>query len=186
MKHMSPVIPFQLLLATENSQRPHYGKQQSPNYTNGTSCGITHWGRDTMDAISQTTFSNAFSWTKMQEFRLKFHWSLFLKVQLTIFHHWFRQWLGGEQATSHYLNQWWPSSTTHICVTRPQWDNLCEVLSDRLFGVETCWIFQLYQLTSMIFFMKQFVSLICQKDLPIIPIYYKRSNVLFSFKNTNL
>ena len=26
-----------------------------------------------------------------------------------------------EQATSHYLNQWWPSSTTHICVTRPQW-----------------------------------------------------------------
>ena len=24
-------------------------------------------------------------------------------------------------ATSHYLNQWWPSSTTHICVTRPHW-----------------------------------------------------------------
>ena len=23
--------------------------------------------------------------------------------------------------TIHYLNQWWPSSTTHICVTRPQW-----------------------------------------------------------------
>ena len=59
----------------------------------------------------------------MCEFRLKFHWSLFLRVQLTIFQHWFRQWLGAEQATSHYLNQWWPSSTTHICVTRPQWVN---------------------------------------------------------------
>ena len=26
---------------------------------------LTHWGRDKMDAISQTTFSNAFSWMKM-------------------------------------------------------------------------------------------------------------------------
>ena len=25
------------------------------------------------------------------------------------------------QATSHYLNQWWSSQLTHICVTRPQW-----------------------------------------------------------------
>ena len=34
-----------------------------------------------IDAISQTTFSNAFSWMKMFEFRLKFHWSLFSRVQ---------------------------------------------------------------------------------------------------------
>ena len=60
-----------------------------------------------MDAISQTTFSNAFSWMKMFEFRLKFHWSLFLRYQLTIFQHWFRYWLGAVQATSLYLNQWW-------------------------------------------------------------------------------
>ena len=46
--------------------------------------GLTHWGRDKMDAISQTTCSSAFSWMKMFEFRLKFHWSLFLRVQLTI------------------------------------------------------------------------------------------------------
>ena len=51
----------------------------------------THWGRDKMDAISQTTLSNAFSWMNMIEFRFKFHWSLFLRVQLTIFH---------------YLSQW--------------------------------------------------------------------------------
>ena len=50
---------------------------------------LTHWGRDKMAAISQTTLSIAFSWMKILEFRLNFHWSLFLRVQLTIFHHWF-------------------------------------------------------------------------------------------------
>ena len=43
-----------------------------------------------MDAISQTTFSNAFSWMEMFEFRLKCHWSLCPRVQLTIFQQWFR------------------------------------------------------------------------------------------------
>ena len=54
-------------------------------------CGmlLTHWGRDKMAAFSQTTLSNAFSWMKIIEFRLKFHWSLFLRVLLTIFQHWF-------------------------------------------------------------------------------------------------
>ena len=84
---------------------------------------LTHWGRDKTDAILQTTFSNAISWMKMFEFWLKFHWCLFIKPQLTIFQHWFGLWLGAEQATSHYLNQWWPSSTTHICVTRHRWVN---------------------------------------------------------------
>ena len=55
-----------------------------------------------MDAISQTTFSSAFSWMKMFEFPLKFHWSLFLMVQLT---HWGR--------------------VTHICV-----GNLTIIYSD--------------------------------------------------------
>ena len=68
---------------------------------------LTHWGRDKMAVVSQTTLSNAFSWMKMLEFRLRFLWSLFLRVQLTIIQHWFRQWLGAGQATSHYLNQWW-------------------------------------------------------------------------------
>ena len=68
---------------------------------------LTHWGRDKMVAIFQTTFSNGFSWMKMYEFRLTLHWSLFLGVQLTIFQHWFRYWLGADQATSHCLIQWW-------------------------------------------------------------------------------
>ena len=67
---------------------------------------LTHWGRDKMAIIFQTTFSNAFSLMKMDEFRLRFHQSLFPRFQLTIFQHWFRQWLGAVQATSHYLNQW--------------------------------------------------------------------------------
>ena len=51
---------------------------------------LTHWGWEKMAAISQTTFSSAFSWMKMFEFRLKFHWSLFLRAQLSISQHWFR------------------------------------------------------------------------------------------------
>ena len=39
---------------------------------------------------SEMTSWNAFSWMKLYEFRLKFHWSLFLRVQLTIFQHRFR------------------------------------------------------------------------------------------------
>ena len=52
--------------------------------------GLTHWGRDKMAAIFQTTFSNRFSWMKMYELWLKFQWNLFRGVQLTIFQHWFR------------------------------------------------------------------------------------------------
>ena len=68
---------------------------------------LTHWGRDKMAATSQTTFSSAFPWMKMFEFWLKFHRNLFIRVKLTIFHDWFRIWLGADQVKSHYLNQWW-------------------------------------------------------------------------------
>ena len=60
-----------------------------------------------MFAILQRTFSKAFSWMKMLKLWLRFHWCLFRRVQLTIFQHWFRSWFGADQATSHYLNQWW-------------------------------------------------------------------------------
>ena len=51
---------------------------------------LSHWSRDKMAAIFQTTFSNAFSWIKMYEFRIRFHWNLFPGVQLTMFQNWFR------------------------------------------------------------------------------------------------
>ena len=41
---------------------------------------LTHWGRNKMDAISQTTFWNVFSWMKIFEFQIKFHWNMFLGV----------------------------------------------------------------------------------------------------------
>ena len=41
---------------------------------------LTHWGRDKMAAIFQTTFSNAFSWIKMYELRLRFHPILFQRA----------------------------------------------------------------------------------------------------------
>ena len=68
---------------------------------------LTYWGRDKMVTIFQTKFLNAFSRMKMHQSRLRFHWSLFPKVGLTIFQHWFRNWSGAGQATSHYLDQWW-------------------------------------------------------------------------------
>ena len=78
---------------------------------------LTHWGRDKMDAISQKTFSSAFSWMKMYQLRLKFHCSLFLRVQLTIFQHWLRKWLGAVQATSsdRPTSLWWLQKP---CMTR--------------------------------------------------------------------
>ena len=68
---------------------------------------LTQWGRDIMAVNFLTIFSNAFSWMKIYKFRLRFHWSLFPRVQWTIFQHWFRLGLGAGQVTSHYLNQWW-------------------------------------------------------------------------------
>ena len=90
-----------MLLGTKPLPKPMMMKWNKQTIT------LTHWGRDKMAAISQTTLSNAFSWMTMLEFRIKFHWSLFIRVQLTISQHWFRWWLGADQATSHYLNQWW-------------------------------------------------------------------------------
>ena len=54
------------------------------------SCILTHWDRDKMADIFQPTFSNTFLWTQIYEFRLKFQWNLFPRVQFTISQHWFR------------------------------------------------------------------------------------------------
>ena len=82
-----------------------------------------HWGRDKSAAISQTPFSNAFSWMKMYEF----DWNLFLfdwnnvpinnipaVVQIMA---WRRS---GDKPLSEPMMI---SLLTHICVTRPQWVN---------------------------------------------------------------
>ena len=48
------------------------------------------WFNTLRPRLNGRHFSNAFSWMKMLELRLKFHWSLFPRVQLAIFQHWFR------------------------------------------------------------------------------------------------
>ena len=82
---------------------------------------LSQWPLDKVAAISQTTFSNAFSWMKNFVFWFEFEWSLFLRFQLTIFQYLLRWWLGADQATSHYLNQHWPDSLMHICITWGRW-----------------------------------------------------------------
>ena len=83
---------------------------------------LTHWDRDDMDAITQTTFSSAFFWKKMFEL-----WLISLKfapkgsinnmsalVQIMVWCH------PGDKPLSEPMMV---SLLTHICVTRPQWVN---------------------------------------------------------------
>ena len=57
-----------------------------------------------MAAISQT-FSNAFSWMKMCVLLFKFHWSLFLRVQLIISLYWLMYWLGAKPLPEPVMTQ---------------------------------------------------------------------------------
>ena len=50
---------------------------------------LTLWGRDKMAAILLPTFSKAFAWIKTISFWFKFHWNVFLGVQLAIIYHCF-------------------------------------------------------------------------------------------------
>ena len=93
---------------------------------------LTHWGRDKMTAISQTTLSIAFASMKMLKFRLNFHWSLFLRFPSTISQHlvqimaWRRP---GDKPLSEPMMF---NLLTHICVTRPQWVNILRLRQDGL------------------------------------------------------
>ena len=92
---------------------------------------LTHWGRDKMAAIFQTTFFNAFSWMKMYEFRLTFSLKFVPRgpinniptlVQVMA---WRRP---GDKLLSEPMMVRLP---THICVTRPQWVKFSNGVFDR-------------------------------------------------------
>ena len=87
------------------------------NHTSCQPAELTHLPMNKMAAISQTIVSKASNDRKAIRNSL----TLCPSVQLTIRQHWFREWLGTRQATSHYLNQCWPSSTMHIYGTRGRW-----------------------------------------------------------------
>ena len=78
---------------------------------------LTHWGRDKMAAIFVRRFQ-ILLYKKTFVLWFTFHLNLLPIVWLTICQQWFRWWLGSEQATSHYLNQWWTGILTPICATR--------------------------------------------------------------------
>ena len=67
--------------------RSHYTKQWWPTQLAyeyfHRQISLTHLSLDKMTVISQTTFSDTFSWMNIFVFCSKFHWSLFLKFQLT-------------------------------------------------------------------------------------------------------
>ena len=85
---------------------------------------ITHWGWDKMAAISQTTFSNVFSWMNMYKFCLSFHWSFFIPALVQIMA-WCRP---GNKPLSEPMML---SLLMHICITRPQ------CVKDRVPGCST-------------------------------------------------
>ena len=89
-------------------------------YMYGIQTWLTHRGQANMDTISQRTFSNAFSLMKMFEFQLKFHWGLFLRVQLTTNEHW----LGNGLAPNRWQAITWTNDDpVQWRITRPQWVN---------------------------------------------------------------
>ena len=70
----------------------------------------TQYGSHFPDDIFKCIF-----WMKIYEFRLRFHWNVSLRVQLTLFQHWIN-WLVTDQSTIHYLNQWW---LDYWCINTP-------------------------------------------------------------------
>ena len=58
---------------------------------------------------------------------------------------WFTWWLGAEQASRHYLHQWWHSSLTHTCVIRPQGIKLSHYIICTLWNMVSLRIHGIYK-----------------------------------------
>ena len=89
---------------------------------------LTHWGRNEIDVILQTTFWNAFSWMKMYCLWSKFLWSLFPRVpfkSISASGQIMACCRPGNKPLSQPMLR---SLLTHTCVTRPQWVNGCNAI----------------------------------------------------------
>ena len=79
---------------------------------------LTHWGRDKKIATtSQRTFSIAFSWMKMHDFRSRFHLS-FSQLPILALAQMLAWRRPGDKLSSKPMVV---SLPTHICITRPKW-----------------------------------------------------------------
>ena len=81
---------------------------------------LTYWGLDKMIDILHTTFSCAFSWM----FCVLIHILRKFVPKVSVHNKSASVQVRAKQATSHYLNQRWPSLVTHICITQSRWVNL--------------------------------------------------------------
>ena len=87
MYFLSIYLLFSLKIVTQdNSSAKGWFTWGSVTYNNDNI--LTNLPMDKMAAISQTTFPDAFSWMNGFVFWMKFHWSLFLRLQLTIIQPW--------------------------------------------------------------------------------------------------
>ena len=76
---------------------------------------LTHWGRDKMVAILQTTYSNSFFFYETVEFQIKFHWNIFLRDRFTMSYLWFViAWDRTGNNNYIYMNQWCPTLLMYI------------------------------------------------------------------------
>ena len=88
------------------------------NYTSsftGMSAQLTHLALDTITRKIETITLRVISSMKIDLIWWCYQWSLF---------HWFYLWqasLVKIMATSHYQNQWWPSSATYVCSNNERW-----------------------------------------------------------------
>ena len=84
------VIRMTALVVTADIEACLQRLQWRPGKSSWWSLRLTHWGRDKMTAKCLTTISNSFPWMKIYKYRLRFHWSLLPRIQLTLCQQWFR------------------------------------------------------------------------------------------------
>ena len=78
----------------------------------------THWGRDKMDAISQTTLSNAFSWMKIS---IKISLKFVPKGPINEITALFQRMAWRRPGDKPFSEPMMVNLPTQICVSRPQW-----------------------------------------------------------------
>ena len=74
---------FNVYVSDNHTTHIYFLTNELNNVVSLTSALLPHWGRDKMANIFLTTFSNAFSWMEMYQFRFRFHWNLFLQIYYT-------------------------------------------------------------------------------------------------------
>ena len=119
--------------------------------------------------------SNAFSWMKMHEFRVRLHWSLFPRAQLTIFQH-LVQIMAWRRPDDKTLSEpMMVSLLTHICVTRPQWVKPYNHIYAQLFSIQTIylWSVTMYNITRQWYQISRYDHQTIQStSLPLLAIWY--------------